>query len=251
VRRSDARPGATPGTEPSDPLLNAATSRWSPTPGEARGLQVELRASLDLRPLPGFRPRLIGGADVSATRRSPLVTGGFSVIDLETLAEVDRAVATLPATFPYVPGLLSFRELPVLQAAWERLAVRPEVIVFDGHGLAHPRRFGLACHGGVVFGVPSLGCAKSILVGTHPDLPLTRGSVVPLEDAGEVVGAVVRTRTGVKPVIVSPGHRVDVPTAVDLVLRLTPRFRQPETTRRAHRLVNDARAAVEDPRNGG
>jgi deoxyribonuclease V len=117
-----------------------------------------------LRAPAGFRPTLVGGGDVSASRWSHRVTGGFAVLDLETFADAGSAAHTMEATFPYVPGLLSFRELPVLIEAWNRLSVKPDVLVFDGHGYAHPRRFGLACHVGLILGVPSLGCAKSILV---------------------------------------------------------------------------------------
>jgi deoxyribonuclease V len=143
--------------------------------------------------------------------------------------------------FPYVPGLLSFRELPVLAAAWTQLAQKPDLIIFDGQGIAHPRRLGLACHGGLLFGVPSIGCAKSLLVGTHGPLGEERGATAELRHRGEVVGMAVRTRRGVSPVYVSPGHLMDLPTAVEWVLRVSPRYREPETTRHAHRLVNALR----------
>jgi deoxyribonuclease V len=149
----------------------------------------------------------------------------------------------VPIAFPYVPGLLSFRELPPLAVAWARLERRPDVLIFDGAGYAHPRRFGLACHGGVLFDVPSIGCAKSILVGTHGPLGEERGASAPLVDRGEVVGMAVRTRARVKPVYVSVGHRMDLPTAVALVLRMTAGYREPETTRRAHQLVTRLRIA--------
>ncbi len=146
-------------------------------------------------------------------------------------------------SFPYVPGLLSFRELPVLSEAWIRLEIRPDVLIFDGQGIAHPRRLGLASHGGLLFGVPSIGCAKSLLVGRHGPLGEERGAMADILHQGEVVGRAVRTRRGVLPVYVSPGHLMDLPTAVELVLRMTSRYREPETTRYAHRLVNDVRRA--------
>jgi deoxyribonuclease V len=146
--------------------------------------------------------------------------------------------------FPYVPGLLSFRELPVLAAVWERLQTRPDVLVFDGQGIAHPRRLGIASHGGLLFGMPSIGVGKSLLVGRHGELGLERGSRAELVDRGEVVGMAVRTRDRVAPVYVSPGHLMDLPTAVEIVLSIAPRFREPETTRRAHRLVNELRRAA-------
>jgi deoxyribonuclease V len=157
---------------------------------------------------------------------------------------VAKASAAVRLGFPYVPGLLSFRELPVLAEAWERLEVRPDVLIFDGQGTAHPRRLGLACHGGLLFGVPSIGCAKSLLVGKHGPLGEERGSTAELLHRGEVVGMAVRTRRAVQPVYVSPGHLMDLPTAVELVLRVTTRYREPETTRHAHRLVNDVRRAA-------
>lgn len=179
------------------------------------------------------------------SRDSPLGYAGFVVIDARTQETVATATASTPLTFPYVPGLLSFRELPVLIEAWRQLTVRPDVIILDGHGTAHPRRLGIACHAGLIFDVPTVGCAKSILVGRHAPLAEERGAQAPLLDHGEVVGMALRTRTGVAPVYVSPGHHMDLATAVELVLLLTPqgKYRQPETTRRAHRLVNDVRVA--------
>ena len=215
-----------------------------PSVAEARALQLELRERLELEPPRGFAPRTIAGADLSMSRFSRRGFGGIVVLDAGTLEPVDRAAVEVELTFPYVPGLLSFRELPVLRAAWEGLAVKPDLLVFDGQGYAHPRRFGLACHGGVLFGVPSIGAAKSILVGTHGELGEERGCTAPLVHQDEVVGMAVRTRPGVKPLYVSAGHRMDLQTAVRVVLQLTPRYREPETTRQAHRLVNEARRAA-------
>jgi deoxyribonuclease V len=218
---------------------------WPTSAADARALQLELRERLVLEAPSGFAPRRIGGADVSMSRGSDRGFAGVATLDAGTLEVVDESVAEETLRFPYVPGLLSFRELPPLLAAWEKLRERPEVLVFDGQGTAHPRRFGIACHGGVLLDVPSIGCAKSILVGTHGALGEERGSTAALTHRGEVVGMAVRTRAGVKPVYVSPGHRMDLATAVETVLRLAPRFREPETTRRAHRLVNEARRRVE------
>ncbi|HEU0013754.1 MAG TPA: endonuclease V [Longimicrobium sp.] len=213
------------------------------TVAEAREAQQRLRAELVLEPPPGFAPRFAAGLDVSADRFSRRGYAGIVVVDLETMETVDQAGAAADLTFPYVPGYLSFRELPPLLHAWERLHVRPDVLVFDGQGYAHPRRFGLACHGGVLFGIPSVGCAKTRLLGEHDEPGRERGSTAPLLHEGQVVGAVLRTRDGVAPLYVSPGHRMDLATATALVLRLTPRWRQPETTRRAHHLVNALRRA--------
>lgn len=218
--------------------------RWDLTPKQAVALQRELRERLVPRPPPGLKVERVAGADISMSRGEVTAYGGFVVLDASTLAPVDRASSAVRLTFPYVPGLLSFRELPVLSEAWTRLDVRPDVIIFDGQGTAHPRRFGLACHGGLLFGVPSIGCAKSLLVGGHGPLGQERGSLAEITHQGEVVGMAVRTRRDVLPVYVSPGHLMDLPTAVDLVLRMTSRYREPETTRHAHRLVNEVRRAA-------
>jgi deoxyribonuclease V len=217
---------------------------WDMTPREAVALQRELRERLVLRPPRGLKVERIAGADISLMRGEANAYGGFVVLDVETLEPVAKASAAVPLGFPYVPGLLSFRELPVLAAAWERLEVRPDVLIFDGQGTAHPRRFGLACHGGLLFNVPSIGCAKSLLVGEHGPLGEERGATAELFHRGEVVGMAVRTRPRVQPVYVSPGHRMDLRTAVELVLRVTRRYREPETTRYAHRLVNEVRRAA-------
>ncbi len=227
-----------------------AEHRWDVTPQEAMRIQLELRARLVLEPPPGFAPRLAGGADMSFERFATRGFAGVVVLDLESMETVAEAGAEADLAFPYVPGFLSFRELPPIAAAWERLERRPDVLVFDGQGTAHPRRFGVACHGGLLFDVPSIGCAKSLLVGTHGPLGEERGATAPLVHRGETVGMAVRTRAGVKPLYVSPGHRMDLETAVEIVLRLSPRFREPETTRRSHRLVNDLRRRAGEERLG-
>jgi deoxyribonuclease V len=211
---------------------------------DARALQLELRERLVPHPPPAWDARLVAGADISMRRFGRTGHGGVVVLDAATLAPLASATASVELTFPYIPGYLSFRELPVLEAAWSRLSLRPDVVIFDGHGTAHPRRFGLACHGGVVFGVPSIGCAKSLLVGEHGALAEERGATAEVLLDGEVVGRAVRTRAGVAPVYVSPGHLMDLETAVEVVLRVTRRFREPETTRQAHRLVNEVRRAA-------
>lgn len=217
---------------------------WPATAAEAIALQKEMRSRLVLEPPRGFAPRLVAGADISMSRGSRVAYAGIVVIDAVTMETVDSAGAASAIVFPYVPGLLSFRELPALEPVWERLTRRPDVLVFDGHGYSHPRRFGLACHGGVLFGLPSVGCAKTILVGEHEPLPPDRGARAPLVHKGEVVATAIRLRAGAAPVFVSPGHMMDVETAVDVVLAVSAGFREPETTRRAHRAVNEARKGV-------
>jgi len=161
------------------------------------------------------------------------------VCELPSLRVAEAAWAVRGARFPYIPGLFSFREVPPLLAAFARLERRPDVLLFDGQGWAHPRRFGLACHAGLLLGRPSVGCAKSILVGRHAELGRARGSRADMIHEGEVVGAAVRTREGVKPVYVSIGHRADLSSAVSLVLEVTPKLRLPEPLRLAHRATQE------------
>lgn len=216
---------------------------WNVSLTDAAQIQQSLRSQLVLKPPPDFAPRLAAGADVSTTKDSDVIFAGFVVLDLLTRETVAEVTAVSTVTFPYVPGFLSFREMPALIEAWQQLTVHPDVLILDGQGIAHPRRMGIACHAGLVFDLPTIGCAKSILRGRHAPLDETRGSVQPLIDKQEVVGAAVRTRSRVMPVYVSPGHLMDLNTAVRLVLQLTPdgRYRLPETTRQAHTLVNNLR----------
>jgi len=214
---------------------------WNVSVREAVALQNELRSRVIPRPPTGFAPRLVGGADISIEKFSTRGFAGIVVIDAATMRTVDQATAVVEIGFPYVPGLLSFRELPAVQRAWDSLRTKPDVLIFDGVGYAHPRRFGLACHGGVLLEVPTIGCSKSILVGHHGPLADERGSSADLIDRGEVVGAALRLRAAVAPVYVSIGHLIDLPTAVAVVQSMGSGFREPETTRRAHRLVNDLR----------
>jgi deoxyribonuclease V len=225
---------------------------WDVTPQQAVALQHSLRERLVLRAPSGLKVSRVAGADISTEKGNDTGYGAFVVLDALSLTPVAQQGAAVTLRFPYVPGLLSFRELPVLAEAWKQLKPVPDLLVFDGQGLAHPRRLGLACHGGLLFGVPSIGCAKSLLVGTHGPLGEERGATAEIRHRGEVIGMAVRTRKGVSPVYVSPGHLMDLPTAVDWVLRLSPRYREPETTRHAHRLVNALRRQahglpMEDP----
>jgi deoxyribonuclease V len=223
--------------------VDGALTRWDVTVAEAVALQRELRDRLVLRTPSGFAPARVAGADISLDRGEPRGYAGVVVIERASMSTVDEATAVGDLTFPYVPGLLSFRELPLIARAWTRLRVRPDVVVFDGQGYAHPRRFGIACHGGVLFGVPTLGCAKTILVGRHGPLGEERGATAEMVDRGEVVGMAVRLRAGTKPVYVSAGHLIDLATAVEVVLSMSAGYREPETTRRSHRLVTRLRVA--------
>jgi deoxyribonuclease V len=213
------------------------------TPQEAVARQRALRDRVVLRAPVAFTPRLVAGLDLSMDRGSPIGFAGMVVIEQPTMRTVDEVSIAAPLTFPYVSGLLSFRELPLLADVWARRGVTPDVLIFDGQGIAHPRRFGVACHGGLLFDRPSIGCAKSILVGEHAPLPPERGARAPLVHRGETVGMAIRLRAHVAPVYVSPGHLIDLETAVAVVESVSAGFREPETTRRAHQLVNAARRA--------
>jgi deoxyribonuclease V len=172
--------------------------------------------------------------DISGEDGYGMARAAVVVLRYPGLEIVERKVITMPVVFPYVPGLLSFREVPLILAACEQLTVTPDLFIADGQGVAHPRRLGLACHLGLFLVVPTIGCAKSILCGRHDEVGEERGDSAPLYDDGEVVGAAVRTRRGVKPVYVSIGHKVDLRTAIDWVLACCYRYRLPEPTRLAH-----------------
>ncbi|TCC33489.1 deoxyribonuclease V [Kribbella sindirgiensis] len=215
---------------------SAVQREWPVTAADAVAVQEELRGLVDATDL-GTTPRYVAGLDVAY--EGDRLAAAVVVLDGESLAEVDRAVVRGETTFPYVPGLFAFREVPALLAGLEQLGTTPDLLVCDGQGLAHPRRFGLACHLGVLTGIPAIGAAKTTFVGSHGELARERGATAELVDDGEVVGAAVRTQDGIKPIYVSVGHRVTLPTAVAQVLRLTPHYRLPETTRLADRACRE------------
>ncbi|OGI50018.1 MAG: endonuclease V [Candidatus Muproteobacteria bacterium RIFCSPHIGHO2_12_FULL_60_33] len=210
---------------------------WPTHIAEARAIQESLRGKIVARDR-FAKIRTVAGIDVGFEKRGTITRAAVVVLDFPGLTLREQAIARLPTRFPYVPGFLSFREAPAVLAAMKKLHTRPDLILCDGQGLAHPRRFGLACHLGLLLDISSIGVAKSRLTGTHGDVPEQKGGWVALEDKGEVVGAVLRTRTGVKPVYVSIGHRISLATAIDYVLRCTTCYRLPETTRHAHRLAS-------------
>jgi deoxyribonuclease V len=217
----------------------AISHRWDLTVTEAKALQAELANQVVRETtFDAGNVRTVAGVDVGIRRskaRAAVVVLRFPHLDL-----VDYALAELPVTFPYVPGLLAFREGPSVIAALEKIRRWPDVFVFDAQGLAHPRRIGLASHLGVILDEPSIGCAKSRLIGKHAEPGKSKGEWVPLQDNDEVIGSVVRSRTGVKPLFVSIGHRVDLEAAIEFVLRCCTKYRLPETTRYAHKLASDA-----------
>ena len=179
-------------------------------------------------------PRRIAGVDISGADHRGEALGAVVVVDYPSLEVIEVQTARKRPLMPYVPGLLSFRETPVLLGAFEKLNLTPDIIMVDGHGLAHPRRFGIACHLGLLFDLPAIGCAKSVLVGRHGLLGMEAGSTADLLDDGEVVGAALRTQAGKTPVYPTIGHKVDLPTAVHWVMACTKGFRVPEPTRLAH-----------------
>jgi deoxyribonuclease V len=192
----------------------------------------------------GSAPRFVAGLDAAFSRDDRHCLAAAVVWDLRERALIEQQVAVRPVTFPYVPGLLSFREGPALLVALRALRTSPDVLICDGHGLAHPRRFGVACHVGVIVNRPTIGCAKSRLVGTHRTPGARRGSAAPLSDGGEVIGSVLRTRDGIRPVFVSVGHLIDLRGAQRIVLACTVRYRLPEPIRLADQLVGAARRAL-------
>jgi deoxyribonuclease V len=210
---------------------------WPTDVASAREVQETLRSRVILEDDLGA-VRYVAGVDVGFEDRGRTTHAAVAVLEFPSLTLHDQAISRSPTRFPYVPGYLSFRELPAVLQALDRLTVMPDLLLCDGQGLAHPRRFGLACHLGVLTGIPSIGVAKSRLIGVHDDPPPEKGQWVPLMDKGETIGAVVRTRSNVSPLYVSPGHRISLLTAIDYVLRCTTRYRLPETTRWAHRLAS-------------
>jgi deoxyribonuclease V len=218
------------------PLKPAHEHPWDLSPRAARELQSRLAGGAVLTDRFGELAQ-VAGIDVHFEERGAVTRAAIAVLDLEGLGVVEQAVARRPTTFPYVPGLLSFREIPAVVDALCALESAPDLLMCDGQGFAHPRRFGLACHLGWLMDRPTIGVAKSRLIGEFDAPARERGAWSPLLDRGEVIGAALRTRTGVGPVFVSQGHRVGLESALRLALACTGRFRIPEPTRQAHRLA--------------
>lgn len=213
---------------------------WNLTPTEAVALQKQLRDQVVLQPLPDT-VELVAGADISYNKFSDVMYAGIVVLRLPSLEVVATAGVVTTTTFPYVSGLLSFRETPPLLEAWERLTVRPDVLMLDGQGIAHPRRFGIASHVGLLLNLPTIGCAKTLLVGKYEEPLEQAGNWSPLIHRDEVIGVALRTKHRVNPVYISPGHLADLPTSIDLALRCVNGYRIPDPTRLAHLFVNALR----------
>ena len=216
--------------------------RWPTTPKAAIELQRRWAERVVSCPIAALA-RWYAGVDVAFSKDGKNAIAGVVVWDSISHSCVESVVRRASLTFPYVPGLLSFREIPVVLRAFSAITQPVDVVLCDAQGRAHPRRFGLACHLGLWLDRPTVGCAKSRLCGEHAEPQWRRGAVAHLIDKGEVVGAVVRTRDRVRPLYVSAGHLCDLESAIALTLAATPRYRLPEPTRLAHQLVTRARNA--------
>lgn len=210
---------------------------WDVSPREAITIQEQLRRYI-IQEDRFAKIRTVAGVDVGFEEAGKITRAAIAVLDFPGLELKTTGIARLPTCFPYVPGLLSFRELPAILLALGQLQKTPDIFLVDGQGYAHPRRLGIATHLGIITGIPSIGVGKSRLVGSHAAVADRRGAWQPLRDKDEVIGAVLRTRQGVKPIYVSIGHRISLASAVRLVMSCTTRYKLPETTRQAHRYAS-------------
>jgi deoxyribonuclease V len=226
------------------------THHWNVTPQEAMQIQRDLAARVIEQDQLG-EMHYVAGVDVGFEgENNQTARGAVVVLRFPELAPVDCAVARLPVTFPYVPGLLAFREVPVILRALEQLKTEPNALIVDGHGRSHPRRMGIACHLGVLLNRPTIGCAKSILCGAAEEPKDELGAWTLLLDHDEEVGAALRTRADATPVYVSIGHRVSLERAIDLVLKCCRGYRLPETTRYAHRVAGGEKIVLDSGQMG-
>ena len=224
--------------------------RWDLSYSEARECQKDLASKVRFTPLK--KPlKLIAGIDCAFNKDGKKIIAAVVVLKLPDFALIETASAVRKVTFPYIPGLLSFREAPVCIAAVARLKSKPDVFMIDGQGIAHPRRLGLAAHLGLFFDKPTIGCAKSRLTGTYEEPPLRKGAYTLLKDTRdtpgrqcETIGAVLRTRTNVKPVFVSVGNKCLLKDAIEITLACAVKYRLPEPTRLAHQLVSKRRLEI-------
>ena len=213
--------------------------RWDLSYREALRVQEKLSPRVRLRPLRLGAIRYVAGADIALDKPSELGVAAVVVLTFPELEIIEEVTASAPLPFPYIPGMLSFREIPILALCLRKVRAPVDVLLCDGQGIAHPRRFGLASHIGVLLRRPTIGCAKSRLVGEHGAVGRRRGSFAPLVHEGDRVGSVLRTRDGVNPIFVSPGHLVDHASARRIALACAPRYRVPEPTRIADRLAGE------------
>ncbi|MEH1945064.1 MAG: deoxyribonuclease V [Nostoc sp.] len=211
---------------------------WPSTLEEAILIQETLRDRVITEDRLQEPIQYVAGVDMGFEADGTISRAAVAVLSFPDLQVIETSLAHRPTTFPYVPGFLSFREIPAVLDALEKIKTTPDIILCDGQGIAHPRRLGIASHLGLLIDMPTIGVAKSRLIGKYEELPETKGSRQPLIYNGETIGVVLRTRTGVKPLYISSGHRISLPTAIDYVLRCTPKYRLPETTRIADRLAS-------------
>ncbi|VEP15507.1 Endonuclease V [Hyella patelloides LEGE 07179] len=211
---------------------------WATNTAEAKLIQEQLKDRVitqdELKTV-----QYVAGVDVGFQDNYQITQAAVAVLSFPQLELVEKAISQIPTTFPYIPGYLSFREIPAILEALKQLKITPDLILCDGQGLAHPRRFGLACHLGVLLNLPTIGVAKSLFIGEHEELPSEKGSWQPLIDKDETVGLVLRSRTNVRPIYVSIGHKISLPTAKDYVMKCLTKYRLPETTRWADKLASD------------
>ncbi|WP_427162428.1 deoxyribonuclease V [Aliinostoc sp. HNIBRCY26] len=212
---------------------------WPQTLEAAITIQEELRNQVITQDQIPATIKYVAGVDMGFEAEGTISRAAVAVLSFPELQVVETQLAYRPTSFPYIPGFLSFREIPAILDALEKIHTTPDIILCDGQGIAHPRRLGIASHLGVIINTPTIGVAKSLLIGKHEELPEAKGSYQPLIHKGETIGAVLRTRAGVKPVYVSSGHKISLPTAIDYVLRCTPKYRLPETTRIADKLASN------------
>ncbi len=220
--------------------MSPARHSWSLSPTEAVSLQRQLREKIRLKPFEGGI-RHIGGADLSYNKGSDEFYAGIVVLDYGTMKPAAYSTVIRRSPFPYIPGLLSFREIPSLMEAWERLPFQPDIVAFDGHGIAHPRRMGIATHFGLLTDRPTIGCAKKRLTGQYEEPPLIRGAYTPILDGEETIGFALCTKDRIKPVFVSPGHLISLEQSREIMLHCARGYKIPEPTRQAHLLANRLR----------
>jgi deoxyribonuclease V len=231
------------------PLTPVHDHAWDLSPTDARALQVTLAGQIELADRFGAIA-LVAGIDIGFEQAGRLTRAAVAVLRLADLQPVECRVVRRPTAFPYIPGLLSFREIPAALAALATLRTTPDLVLCDGQGFAHPRRFGLACHLGWLLDVPCIGVAKSRLIGRFDEPGPERGAWAPLQDGDQVIGAALRSRAGVSPVFVSVGHRVGLASATRLALACTGRYRLPEPARHAHRLASARQPCRAPPQSG-
>ena len=210
---------------------------WVKTAAEAKVIQLQLRDRVINSDHLG-EVKHVAGVDIGFEDNYAISKAAIAILTYPELELVEQAIARIPTAFPYVPGYLSFREIPAILAAFPKLKITPNLILCDGQGYAHPRRLGLACHLGVLLDLPTIGVAKSLFIGKHEEVPIEKGSWKPLMDGDETIGVVLRSRTKVKPIYVSIGHKISLPTAIEYVMGCLTKYRLPETTRWADKLAS-------------